>query len=90
MGQKQTVSNVAELGLVSARSAAPQVGEAEYSGTQPTHGVRSKPLANNAVSIDSHTGLSLATVQIQWLGTHKEYDRIDVRTVQYAHKADQK
>jgi mRNA interferase HigB len=29
-------------------------------------------------------------VFIKWLGTHKEYDRIDVRTVQYAHKADQK
>lgn len=29
-------------------------------------------------------------VFIKWLGTHKEYDIIDVRTVQYAHKADQK
>lgn len=29
-------------------------------------------------------------VFIKWLGTHKNYDRIDVRTVQYAHKADQK
>jgi mRNA interferase HigB len=29
-------------------------------------------------------------VFIKWLGTHKEYDRIDVRMVQYAHKADQK
>ena len=29
-------------------------------------------------------------VFIKWLGTHKEYDRIDVRTVQYADKADQK
>jgi len=29
-------------------------------------------------------------VFIKWLGTHKEYDRIDVRTVQYAYKADQK
>jgi len=28
-------------------------------------------------------------VFIKWLGAHKEYDRIDVRTVQYAHKADQ-
>lgn len=27
---------------------------------------------------------------IKWLGTHKEYDRIDVRTVQYEHKADKK
>jgi mRNA interferase HigB len=25
-----------------------------------------------------------ATVFIKWLGTHKEYDLIDVRTVQYA------
>jgi len=25
-----------------------------------------------------------ATVFIKWLGTHKEYDRIDVRTIQYA------
>lgn len=29
-------------------------------------------------------------VFIKWLGTHKEYDRIDVRNVQYAYKADQK
>jgi mRNA interferase HigB len=29
-------------------------------------------------------------VFIKWLGTHKESDRIDVRKVQYAHKADQK
>jgi mRNA interferase HigB len=29
-------------------------------------------------------------VFIKWLGTHKEYDRIDVGTVQYAHKTDQK
>ncbi len=26
------------------------------------------------------------TLFIKWLGTHKEYDRIDVRTVQYATK----
>jgi mRNA interferase HigB len=25
-----------------------------------------------------------ATVFIKWLGTHKQYDAIDVRTVQYA------
>jgi mRNA interferase HigB len=29
-------------------------------------------------------------VFIKWLGTHKEYDRIDVKTVKYAHKASQK
>lgn len=29
-------------------------------------------------------------VFIKWLGTHQKYDRIDVRTVQYAHKTDQK
>lgn len=29
-----------------------------------------------------------AIVFIKWLGTHKEYDAIDVRTVQYAAKAD--
>ena len=29
-------------------------------------------------------------VFIKWLGTHKEHDFTDVRTVQYAHKADQK
>jgi len=29
-------------------------------------------------------------VFIKWLGTHKEYDRIDVGTVQYAHKTNQK
>ena len=28
-------------------------------------------------------------VFIKWLGTHKEYDRINVRTVRYAHKTDQ-
>jgi mRNA interferase HigB len=27
-----------------------------------------------------------ATVYIKWLGTHKEYGKIDVRTVQYASK----
>jgi mRNA interferase HigB len=27
-------------------------------------------------------------VFVKWIGTHREYDRIDVRTVQYAHKAD--
>jgi mRNA interferase HigB len=30
-----------------------------------------------------------ALVFIKWLGTHKEYDSIDVRTVQYATEADQ-
>lgn len=30
-----------------------------------------------------------ATVFIKWLGTHKEYDSIDVRTVQYATETDQ-
>lgn len=29
-----------------------------------------------------------ATVFIKWLGTHKEYDAIDVRTVQYAAETD--
>lgn len=29
------------------------------------------------------------TVSIKWLGTHKEYDEIDVRTVQYASEANQ-
>lgn len=29
-----------------------------------------------------------ATVFIKWLGTHKEYDAIDVRTVQYAIETD--
>ena len=29
-------------------------------------------------------------VFIKWLGTHKEYDRIDVEKVQYAHKTNQK
>ena len=28
-----------------------------------------------------------ATVFIKWLGTHKQYDTIDVRTVQYANEA---
>jgi mRNA interferase HigB len=30
-----------------------------------------------------------ATVFIKWLGTHKQYDAIDVRTVQYANQAHQ-
>lgn len=29
-------------------------------------------------------------VFIKWLGTHKEYDRIDVKTVRYARKANSK
>jgi mRNA interferase HigB len=29
-----------------------------------------------------------ATVFIKWIGTHKEYDSIDVRTVQYEAEAD--
>jgi mRNA interferase HigB len=29
-------------------------------------------------------------VFIKWLGTHKDYDRIDVETVKYAHKTNQK
>ena len=29
------------------------------------------------------------TIFIKWLGTHKEYDRIDVRTVQYANETHQ-
>jgi hypothetical protein len=28
-------------------------------------------------------------VFIKWLGSHKEYDKIDVRTVQYADQTDQ-
>lgn len=30
-----------------------------------------------------------AIVFIKWLGTHKDYDAIDVRTIQYATEADQ-
>ena len=30
-----------------------------------------------------------STVFIKWLGTHKQYDAIDVRTVQYATEAHQ-
>ena len=37
------------------------------------------------VAIDYGRGI----VFIKWLGTHKEYDQIDVRTVQYASETDQ-
>ncbi|MGH9562774.1 MAG: type II toxin-antitoxin system HigB family toxin [Terracidiphilus sp.] len=36
------------------------------------------------VAIDYRRGI----VFIKWLGTHKEYDAIDVRTVQYASETD--
>lgn len=36
-------------------------------------------------AIDYRRGI----VFIKWLGSHKEYDKIDVRTVQYAHQAHQ-
>jgi mRNA interferase HigB len=36
-------------------------------------------------AIDYRRGI----VFIKWLGSHKEYDKIDARTVQYADQADQ-
>jgi mRNA interferase HigB len=36
-------------------------------------------------AIDYRRGI----VFIKWLGSHKEYDKIDVRTVQYDDQADQ-
>jgi mRNA interferase HigB len=37
------------------------------------------------VAVDYNRGIAF----IKWLGTHKEYDSIDVRTVQHASEADQ-
>jgi mRNA interferase HigB len=44
-------------------------------------------IKGNAYRLVTAVNYRRATVFIKWLGTHKEYDAIDVRTVQYAFEA---
>ena len=43
----------------------------------------------NAYRLAAVVDYRRAIVFIKWLGTHKDYDAIDVRTIQYATEADQ-
>jgi mRNA interferase HigB len=45
-------------------------------------------LKGNAYRMVAAVDYRRGIVFIKWLGTHKEYDAIDVRTVQYAPEAD--
>ena len=45
-------------------------------------------IKGNAYRLVAAVDYRRAAVFIKWLGTHKEYDAIDVRTVQYAAEAD--
>lgn len=44
-------------------------------------------IKGNAYRLVTAVDYRRAIVFIKWLGTHKEYDAIDVRTVQYASEA---
>jgi mRNA interferase HigB len=46
-------------------------------------------IKGNAYRLVTAVDYRRAIVFIKWLGTHKEYDEIDVRTVRYATEADQ-
>jgi len=46
-------------------------------------------IKGNAYRLVAAVDYGRAIVFIKWLGTHKEYDAIDVRTVQYAAETDQ-
>jgi mRNA interferase HigB len=45
-------------------------------------------IKGNAYRLVVAVDYRLAIVYIKWLGTHKEYDAIDVRTVEYEPEAD--
>ena len=45
-------------------------------------------IKGNAYRLVAAVDYRRAIVFIKWLGTHKQYDAIDVRTVQYAPEAD--
>ncbi|WP_349255566.1 type II toxin-antitoxin system HigB family toxin [Edaphobacter sp.] len=46
-------------------------------------------IKGNAYRLVAAVDYRRAIVFIKWLGTHKEYDSIDVRTIQYANETDQ-
>jgi mRNA interferase HigB len=46
-------------------------------------------IKGNAYRLVVAVNYERGTLFIKWLGTHKEYDAIDVRTVQYASETDQ-
>ena len=46
-------------------------------------------IKGNAYRLVAAVDYQRSTIFIKWLGTHKQYDGIDVRTVQYATEAHQ-
>jgi mRNA interferase HigB len=46
-------------------------------------------IKGNSYRLVTATDFRRGTVFIKWLGSHKDYDAIDVRTVQYASETDQ-
>lgn len=46
-------------------------------------------IKGNAYRLVVAVNYERSTIFIKWLGTHKEYDAIDVRTVQYAPETNQ-
>jgi mRNA interferase HigB len=46
-------------------------------------------IKGNAYRLVAAVDYQRSTIFIKWLGTHKQYDAIDVRTVQYATEAHQ-
>jgi len=46
-------------------------------------------IKGNAYRLVAAVDYRRAIVFIKWLGTHKEYDSIDVRTIQYANETNQ-
>jgi mRNA interferase HigB len=46
-------------------------------------------IKGNAYRLVAGVNYGRSTLFIKWLGTHKEYDKIDARTIQYASEADQ-
>jgi len=46
-------------------------------------------IKGNAYRLVAAVDYSRSTLFIKWLGTHREYDKIDARTIQYASETDQ-